>query len=124
MLYLFHKLKKFPGKVFKIFCLTVILFFYSGSIAAEPELTLRFDPFQKPLLKSERQAVSGGNRPNQADWKPELQATLVAGKNSMVNVDGTSIKLGERFQGYRLIKVGNRNAVFVKTTHKIELTIK
>jgi len=122
--YVFYKLRKFPEKAFKAFCITVILFLYSGSIVAESELTLHYDPFQKPVLTRAKQPMEGRSQSIQVNWEPKLHATLVAGKNSMVNVNGTSIKLGERFQGYRLIKVRNSTAIFVKTPHKIELTIK
>jgi hypothetical protein len=41
-----------------------------------------------------------------------LRAAVNAGRNSLVNVDGKIIALGEKLEGYKLIKVGNGDAVF------------
>jgi hypothetical protein len=41
-----------------------------------------------------------------------LRAAVSAGRNSLVNVDGKIIAMGEKLEGYKLIKVGNGDAVF------------
>lgn len=46
--------------------------------------------------------------------KPKLTAVIVAGKKSLVNLNGTIIGIGEQKDGYRLISVGDRKAIFEK----------
>ncbi|NOU23573.1 MAG: hypothetical protein HOO93_17635 [Methyloglobulus sp.] len=41
----------------------------------------------------------------------------------MANVDGKIIKLGETLNGYRLVKVDERSAVFVKNKQRKKLMI-
>jgi hypothetical protein len=43
-----------------------------------------------------------------------LRAAVKAGKNSLVNVDGKIIALGEKLEGYKLVSVGNGEAAFEK----------
>ncbi len=43
-----------------------------------------------------------------------LRAAVKAGKNSLVNVDGKIIAMGEKLEGYRLVSVGNGEAAFEK----------
>ncbi len=47
-------------------------------------------------------------------WNPGLRAVMVAGRDSMVNVDGSMVRVGEEIRGYRLIEVRDGEAVFVK----------
>ena len=48
---------------------------------------------------------------------------MVAGANSMANVDGVMVRLGDSFQGYRLIAVHDRSAVFEKNNAKFTLAV-
>ncbi len=45
-------------------------------------------------------------------WSGLLQATLVSGADSLANVDGSLIGIGEVYRGYRLIHVGEGTATF------------
>lgn len=92
-----------------------------SAFAAGP---LLHDPFARPLL-----AVPGPNNPVTAKtgaeaevpWNPKLTAVMVAGKNSLVNLDGTIIGIGEEKDGYRLVQVRDREAVFNKGKKRIVL---
>jgi len=53
-----------------------------------------------------------------AEWKPELRAILAAGARSIVNVEGTVIPIGEKFEGHRLVEVHESSAVFVNGSRK------
>ncbi len=73
---------------------------------------LRFDPFVAPELG---RAAGGGAPPpasRDADWSPVLSATLVAGDESLANLGGVLLGLGEESHGYRLIEVRPWEAVF------------
>ncbi len=76
---------------------------------------LRFDPFAQPDL--ERPPVAAKPR-----WSPELRATLEAGPQSMANLGGTILNIGEEAHGYRLIEVGEGDAIFLKGNARVVLT--
>ena len=54
---------------------------------------------------------------------PVLTATLVAGSESMVNLGGTILKVGEEAYGYRLVKVDHWEAVFANGDQEIVLPL-
>lgn len=85
---------------------------------------VRHDPFQRPVIPQTSVAESKVSKPSaQQAWTPKLTATLRAGRNSMANVNGKIIKLSETIDGYRLIEVDERSAVFVKNKQRTHLTI-
>ena len=43
-----------------------------------------------------------------------LRATMTAGAQSLVNVEGEILQLGDEFTGYRLVAVGEGTAVFAR----------
>ena len=47
-------------------------------------------------------------------WERELRATSVSAVRSMINVDGVILLLGEELDGFRLVEVRERAAVFEK----------
>ena len=84
-------------------------------------LELTHDPFKKPelLLKPPASnAVSTADQdavePIVAPLEGELRATIQAGPYSMVNVGGEILMLGETLDGYRLVQVGETEAIFEK----------
>jgi hypothetical protein len=82
------------------------------------------DPFQKPSIPQKIIARPEAEKaPSQQTWAPQLKATLRAGRNSMANVNGKIIKLGETINGYKLMGVGERSAILVKNKHRLQLTI-
>lgn len=95
-----------------------------GLAQAEEEAPapLRFDPFVRPDPERLAQGSVGAARPGQA-WSPVLRATLVAGDDSLANLGGTILKLGEETHGYRLVEVRDREAVFEKGGSRLVLTL-
>jgi hypothetical protein len=53
----------------------------------------------------------------------ELRATLAAGINSLANINGEIVALGDVFNGYRLIEVGEGSAVFARNGVRYPLSI-
>jgi hypothetical protein len=49
---------------------------------------------------------------------------MVAGKNSLITIDGMIMKLGEVKDGYRLVQVKDHEAVFKKDKKRVVLEIK
>ena len=48
---------------------------------------------------------------------------MVAGKNSLITLDGVIMKLDEEIEGYRLVQVKDHEAVFKKGKKRIVLTM-
>ncbi|MDO9393102.1 MAG: hypothetical protein Q7T42_03895 [Methylotenera sp.] len=86
--------------------------------------TLKNDPFARPLLSAtlpnnaENTAV---NIEEEMPWHPTLSAVMLAGRHSMVTLDGAILKIGEEKDGYRLVQVKDHEAVFKKGKKRIVL---
>lgn len=109
-------------KLFTVFFLVILLIAHPRASIAESEPLLRFDPFRKPEISQQRRSPLKGEPSVRTDlWVPELRATMIAKKNSMVNVDGLILAIGEKIQGYELVAVEERSAIFKKAGHRIKL---
>ncbi len=81
---------------------------------------LKYNPFNQPDLIVENAAKTGNQS---AKWSGLLQATLVSGADSLANVDGSLIGIGEVYRGYRLIHVGEGTATFGKEGVQITVVV-
>lgn len=78
------------------------------------------NPFARPVPGSESKLAPS----SEMDAPPfELRATLTAGLDSLVNIGGEIVALGDVFNGYRLIAVGEGNAVFARNGVHYPLSI-
>ncbi len=73
---------------------------------------LHRDPFAKrvtaaPSTQAEAAAAD-------IPWTGQLRMTLRAGRHSMVNVDGKSVPLGGKIDGFTLVAVEERSARFAR----------
>ncbi len=111
------------GRVSGRLVMVLITSFYSTGYAisagaetanAEVARVLHWNPFEKPAPAA-AQAVSP-QQPVQkaAPWEPALRATLVGGARPRANVDGRLMVLGDEVEGYKLVGVQERRAVFEK----------
>lgn len=84
---------------------------------------LHNDPFTRPLINTSSLSNAQGmaETVEEAPWNPQLSAVMVAGKNSLVTVDGVTLKLGEEKDGYRLIQVKDHQAIFKKGSKRVVL---
>ena len=89
----------------------------------EDSVTVLRDPFQKPVLSQPLVKPKKASQANKLSWRPSLVMTLRAGDNSMANVGGQVVKLGEKIDGYKLIEVYERAVVFVKQGEITRLTL-
>lgn len=88
-----------------------------GSAAAQqgdpgvPASKLHFDPFKRPApaVVPVRAAPAPAPAP---EWTPRLRGVMVAGRESMANVDGVLVAIDEQVDGRRLVEVTERRAVF------------
>jgi hypothetical protein len=90
---------------------------------------LQHDPFVRPAVGLVPGDASSAATPGRAKAAPEgrprlnLQAVLVAGSQSIANVDGVMVRVGESINGYRLLEVQHRSALFEKNGAKFTLGI-
>lgn len=105
--------------------LMIIVAAFTPTVLAED--TPKHDPFARPLLSATLPANterSGAIAEEEMPWSPTLTAVMVAGKNSLVTLDGVILKIGEAKDGYRLVQVKDHEAVFKKGKKRIVLEIK
>lgn len=117
--------------------------FATNAGAADLTPKLKRDPFQAPTPQREAakpelpatavvrvSAVASTARisaastyapPSAPDWK--LRAVLHAGDQSMININGEMISVGNELHGYRLLEIREREAEFVKQGVKFVVTM-
>ena len=92
-------------------------------MAGEVDAGLRHDPFARPDLAMAPASGAQASELAAKEWKPQLRAVIAAGKSSMVNVEGTIVSLGGQIDGFRLTRVEEGKAVFMKDGVRVELTM-
>lgn len=94
---------------------------YAGAAQVAPVIV--HDPFSRPVLAvtppKVAPPIAASELPPQ--WDPTLIAVMSAGTRSIVNVDGTIVGIGQEIDGYRLLSVGYREAIFAKGKQRLVL---
>ncbi|MDH3314338.1 MAG: hypothetical protein OER43_01005 [Gammaproteobacteria bacterium] len=110
----------------------VALLLAAGSVAlAEPgnRITLRHDPFTRPNFDAPPPASlvrSAGNAPETGKGPPvnmELRGIVIADGSAMVDVNGKLMSVNDSYEGYRLIKIEERKAVFIRNGTTLDLVL-
>ena len=104
-----------------MFLFTIAAASVSAKEAPLPPLT--HDPFEQPAFLK---APAHTARRVTAEVKPKLQlrSILQAGDESMVNLNGEILTIGDIYQGYKLVEVGKQSAIFIKDGNKIKVTLR
>ncbi|HSS66775.1 MAG TPA: hypothetical protein VLS27_20260, partial [Gammaproteobacteria bacterium] len=93
--------------------------------AQESGMQLSTNPFLRPVLSPGAPEPTDASGPVRSTAPPSnLRFTLAAGPDSLVNVDGRTLRIGEEINGYRLEAVRADSAVFRNGDELIELEIK
>jgi predicted transcriptional regulator with HTH domain len=105
-------------------CFILILTGASSLSAANESLpsTLKYDPFEQPdFLKAPARTA----RSTPAAAKPNLQlrSILQAGDESMINLNGKIMMIGDSYKGYKLMEVDKQSATFIKNGKKTRVTL-
>ncbi|MDJ0926918.1 MAG: hypothetical protein QNJ73_04625 [Gammaproteobacteria bacterium] len=106
------------SKAIVLAVILALLHLYSTG-EAEP---LQRDPFKVPTDFSAAPATAG-TVALAAGGEPEILGILVADGESLVNLNGTIIGLGEAADGYLLVEVGEEHAVFQHEDEFITLSL-
>ncbi|HYT15520.1 MAG TPA: hypothetical protein VEL80_03930 [Burkholderiales bacterium] len=90
---------------------------------------LQHDPFARPALAGLQHASRPGpgrnGEPTAASTRRlKVQAVMVAGPESIANVNGTMVRIGDQVYGYRLVEVHERGAVFEKNKALFAVSIR
>lgn len=93
--------------------LTVLVFLLPGLLAGSPAgaYKLQRDPFKLPNEFTERRDERGVTV-TVAGERPKIIGILMAGEESLVNLGGKVIAVGEEASGYELLEIGEERAVF------------
>jgi hypothetical protein len=83
------------------------------------QLLERINPFESPPLDTPAPATRGVV----ASLELRLRGVLSAGGQSIVNVDGTVLSIGETIRGHRLMSVQDSTAVFEKDGRQVVLVL-
>ncbi len=89
--------------------------------ADESETRLRFNPFERPQLEAALRRDRAGRA--EEPWSPVLRATLVAEDESMADLGGVLLEIGEETHGYRLLEVRPFQAVFERNGEQLVLDV-
>lgn len=107
-----------------LFLLVLIATWPSLLIAADAPPTLSHNPFSRPsseVVRVERDVIESDD--GSALTLP-LQATMVGRASRLANVGGRILKLGDEYQGYRLVAIHERDAVFEKDGRTMTVYVK
>ncbi len=91
---------------------------------------LQHNPFKRPEISPQAHAVSTPTKKKTSvARKPRapafrLYTTLVAGEDSMANINGKLLSIGDELSGYRLTQVAEREVVMVKRNHRVTVKLK
>lgn len=103
--------------------LVTLSFAMSASVgSAESPPPLRFDPFRSPPEAVESRTVDREDR-GASNFQPVLRSVVVAGNNSLANLGGEILKIGEVAEGYRLVAVRPFEAVFEREGERLVLAV-
>ncbi|MDH3527310.1 MAG: hypothetical protein OEN52_09265 [Gammaproteobacteria bacterium] len=81
--------------------------------AEQARIVLQTNPFERPAVQ-EKQANEVLNSRQAAAATLQLRATMVAGANSLANIGGMIVGIGQEIDGYQLINVQERRVVLSK----------
>ncbi|PLX83216.1 MAG: hypothetical protein C0617_11810 [Desulfuromonas sp.] len=94
------------------------------AIGGEGPMPLGRNPFSPPDLNPPPPPPVAQTVPEARADDLELRATLVAGEDSLANVNGTLLKPGQEIEGFRLVRVGEGESVFAKDGETIVVTLR
>ena len=96
----------------------------ASSVAANAPPTLSHNPFSRPssaVIRPQRSAVEQSDA---AVPTLPLQATMIGSVNRLANVGGRILKAGDDYEGYQLIAIHERHAVFERDGRKMTVYVK
>ena len=105
--------------------LTVAMSYWVPTLAAatEPQIELQRNPFSRPAAEELTIDTTPVNQDLSLQRDPGLRAVLVAGKNSVVDIGGVILQVGECTDGFCLLSVEEGKARVSRNDEEIVLSL-
>lgn len=116
-------MRTYSGKQIIVLCISILLFI-TVSYAADKSMNLKKNPFQRPDLFSTGINQAPVVTPDGPGAELDIRAAMSAGENSLVNIAGNIVRIGEEIQGYRLLSVEEGKVIFSKNNSLVTVIIK
>lgn len=95
----------------------------AGNATDVETLALQINPFLRPVLEAvTTEGVKSTEQASSAD-SMQLRGTMLAGNNSVANIDGVIIGIGQYIHGYTLIAVQQRHVLLERNGTQMKLSI-
>ena len=101
----------------------VIMIFMTVAHAESGSISLKKNPFKRPVFVSDKNKTSFATTSSLGD-ELDLRAAMFAGKNSLVNIGGNIVRIGEEINGYRLMSVLEDKVIFSKNNSLFTISLK
>lgn len=104
--------------------LAMPVFLCLSQVGYTAEHGLKTNPFARSAEVQERVHAPAAQTAAQKDSVPfVLRGTMMAGQQSLANISGVIVPLGEVINGYRLVGVHEREVVLLKDNDRRILTV-
>ena len=105
--------------------LTAAILYLLPTLAAatEPQTELQRNPFSRPAAEELTIDATPVNQGRSVQRNPGLRAVLVAGKNSVVDIGGVILQVGECTDGFCLLSVEEGKARDSRNDEEIVLSL-
>ena len=112
-------------KNYQLACLSITLWTcLISTIEANNEVRdLTYNPFLRPSFLIIKDDIEIDFSKQAEKENIDLRAVIYDGEDSMVNLGGIIIKVGETTQGYKLLSVKNKNVTFLKNNSTMTIKI-
>ena len=90
--------------------------------SGEVDHVLNTNPFARPV---DSQVQQNTPEPSEQEFSVPfvLRGTMVAGKQSLANISGVILSLGEQVNGYKLVAIQQREIVLLNNSDRIILSM-
>ena len=115
-------MNRFHTKARATFLLVLTAGLQSPAPVADTAGALQNNPFKRPVFDT--RSLPGPKDNGLATGSElDIRAILAAGRNSLVNVAGNIIRVGQEHEGFRLISVEERAVVFNKDGERLRIEL-
>ncbi|MDH3276105.1 MAG: hypothetical protein OEM99_16370 [Gammaproteobacteria bacterium] len=114
---------KFPLRNAMLFAVAILYLLPTLAVATDPQTELQRNPFSQPAVEELTIDTTPVNQGLSAERDPGLRAVLVAGKNSVVDIGGVILQVGECTDGLCLLSVAEGMARVSRNDEEIVLSL-